>query len=86
MKDKELIIKQRAELAEGIQELISLINNDTVTITEELKIYLYSGLGMIRVLDWSLDESELGFEEFCKLGNDDIANELGFSDIASKFE
>lgn len=84
MKSQELIISQRKELADGLQELITLIDKDTIQMTEDTKIFLYSGLAMIRVMDWSLDDSELEFEEYAISTNEDISKEFNFEKIGDK--
>lgn len=77
MKDKELIIKQRKELADGLKELTSLVNEKPETIKEKrIKEIIYATAGIIRAMDWTLDDSDLAFEEYCVKGNDEFAKEF----------
>jgi hypothetical protein len=81
LKNKDLIIKQRSELAEGLKELVTMMNDNSNEVfnDEEYCKFMYGGLAMIRMIDWTLDDSELGFEEYCLKTNEDISKEFGLT-------
>lgn len=78
MKNKDLIIKQRAELSEGLKELVTMMNDNANKVfnDEEYCKFIYGGLAMIRMIDWTLDDSELEFEGYCLKTNEDISKEF----------
>lgn len=82
MKNKQLIIEQRQELAEGLKEFVNLINDDKLELSNEITEFLYGGLAMIRTMDWVLDDSELGFTEYSTLTSEEISKEFNFNILA----
>jgi hypothetical protein len=40
---------------------------------------MYESLAMIRTIDWTLDDSEMEFEEYCLKTNKEISEEFGLT-------
>jgi chromosome condensin MukBEF complex kleisin-like MukF subunit len=74
LKNKELLINQRKEIADNIKELMDFMWNNSDDNCDRL---LENAMVMLRCIDWSLDDSDLGFEEYCLKSNTSISEEFG---------
>lgn len=66
MKDLNIVKKERDELSKELKMLVSTIKADKSLLNSMETIKrLYIIVGLIRMLDWMLDDSNLSFYKFC---------------------